>query len=293
MSNIFLLLAAMIWGFSFVAQRLGSQYLGAFAFNGIRFGLGCLVLLPPVLISLFRNRLEENFRAKNFLSIKAGIIVGVALYAASALQQLGLAETTAGKAGFITDMYIVIVPLLGVFLGHKIPSLTWVSVALSVVGLYLISVTGQFGISRGDLLVLGGAFLWAAQIILISHFANNVDTLIFSLFQFLTCSVLSLITTLFTENISWGGVLGAGIPILYGGVLSVGVAFTLQMFGQKHARPSHAALLMSMEAVFACLGGMLILKETLEPKGYLGCALIVFAMILSQSSAFKKEPVQA
>ncbi|MGE5629690.1 MAG: DMT family transporter [Caulobacteraceae bacterium] len=288
-ANIFLLMTAAIWGFAFVAQRVGVKYVGAFTFNGVRFALGSASLIP--LLLFFRNRPAENDKAeehKETSPLKAGAIVGCILFAAASLQQIGLVDTTAGKAAFITGLYIVLVPLFGIFLKHKVHGSTWGGVALAVIGLYLISVTESFTIAKGDLFEIAGSFFWAFHILVIDHYTKKVDALKLSFVQFATCSALSLIVALFTEKITMYGLAQALIPILYGGIFSVGVAYTLQVVGQKHAKPAPAAIILSMESVFAAIGGLLLLHEILGTRVYIGCALMFAGMILSQVQSFSK-----
>lgn len=287
-SNLFLLLTAAIWGLAFVAQRIGAQYLGTFAFNGIRFALGSLSLVPLLLCSAKKPGAEETSDLPPVL--KAGITAGTVLFIASSLQQIGLAETSAGKAAFITGLYMVIVPMLGIFLKQPIPIFTWIGVALATVGLYLLSVTEGFTVVKADLLELIGAFFWALHILLIDHFIKKTNLLQLSFFQFLTCSFLSMAAAFCTEKITLLSIRQAFIPILYGGILSVGVAYTLQAVGQKYAKPAHAAIILSLEAVFASLGGWLILDENLGYRGTIGCLLMLTGMLLSQLKKIKNIP---
>lgn len=285
-SNLLLLLTAAIWGLAFVAQRIGAQYVGSFTFNGVRFALGSLSLIPLLLFSVKKSESKTNFNSSKVLS--AGIIAGSALFMGSSFQQLGLVETSAGKAAFITGLYLVIVPLLGILLKQRIQISTWVGVVVATVGLYFLSVTESFSIGRGDLLELIGAFFWAGHILLIDYFIKKNDPLQLCLIQFLTCSILSMVVAFFTESITASGLWQAIIPILYGGIFSVGIAYTLQAIGQKHAKPSHAAIILSLEAVFASLGGLIILHENLGLRGYVGCLLMLIGMLLSQVKNFKK-----
>lgn len=212
-----------------------------------------------------------------------GICCGIALGAASCLQQVGISMTTAGKAGFITALYIVIVPVLGVFIGKKIPKITWLCVAIAVAGFYLLCVNEGFSISRGDLTVLGCAVLFSIHILLIDHFVSQgVDGVLMSCIQFFVAGALSLVLTLLFEEPSLNAILSAKVSILYAGILSSGVGYTLQITAQKHTDPTIATLLMSLESVFAALSGWLILHETLSPKELLGCALVFAAVILAQ-----------
>lgn len=285
-SNLLLLLTAAIWGLAFVAQRIGAQYVGSFTFNGVRFALGSLSLIPLLLVFARKSEPKTSFKPSKVLS--AGIIAGSALFIGSSFQQLGLVETSAGKAAFITGLYLVIVPLLGILLKQRIRISTWGGVVVATVGLYLLSVTESFSIGKGDLLELTGAFFWAGHILLIDYFIKKNDPLQLCLIQFLTCSILSLAVAFFTESITASGLRLALIPILYGGIFSVGIAYTLQAIGQKHAKPSHAAIILSLEAVFASLGGLIILHENLGIRGYLGCLLMLIGMLLSQVKNFKK-----
>lgn len=279
-SNLFLLLTAAIWGLAFVAQRIGAQYIGTFAFNGIRFALGSLSLVPLLLYSTNKSGTEG---ASNLLQVlKAGAITGTVLFVASSFQQIGLAETSAGKAAFITGLYMVIVPLLGFFSKQRISLFTWIGVVIATVGLYFLSMTENLTFVKADLLELSGAFFWALHILLIDRYIKRIDLLKLSFSQFLTCSILSLAVAFLTENVTLFNIKQAAIPILYGGILSVGVAYTLQALGQKYAKPSHAAIILSLEAVFASIGGLLILHEDLGFRGYLGCLLMLTGMLISQ-----------
>ncbi|MDA8227733.1 MAG: DMT family transporter [Desulfitobacterium hafniense] len=286
-ANMLLFLTAAIWGFAFVAQRVGSQHVGAFTFNGIRFALGSISLIP--LILYFNKKKNSDNRPE--LPIKKilvpSVLVGIVLYSAASLQQIGLNYTTAGKASFITGLYMVLVPIIGVFLKHRIGKNAWIGVGLAVLGLYLLSVNDDFSMEYGDLLELLGAFFWAIHILTIDHFTKKVDPLKLSCIQFATCSILSLIIAIIYEEITLSGLLNALIPILYGGLLSVGVAYTLQAVAQKHAKPSHAAIILSMESVFGAIGGALILGESMQIRGYVGCALILGGILVSQIKLFQ------
>ena len=295
---ILLVLTAVIWGFAFVAQRAGIQFVGSFTFNGIRFALGAVSLLPLIWIADRKKKkssaLEETSlmtptdREKdsgNLSVVKAGALTGSVLFFGATLQQVGLEDTTAGKAAFITGFYIILVPIFGVFLKQKISSRSWISAVFAIIGLYLISVNENTGISRGDLLEFLGAFFWSIHILLISRFTQKMDTLKLSFVQYLVCSVCSMIVALLTEDIRFQGITEAAVPILYGGIASVGIAYTLQAYGQKYAKPSHAAVIMSLESVFAALGGFLLLHETMNIRGYTGCILMFAGVIISQTGS--------
>lgn len=292
-ANLLLLLTAAIWGFAFVAQRVGIQYVGAFTFNGIRFALGALSLIPLIIFFDKRKQNSDNSKVEPNLksTLVPGILVGMILYAGATLQQVGLFYTTVGNASFITGLYMVFVPIIGVFLKHKIGKNSWIGVGLAVVGLYLLSINENFSISYGDLLEVIGAIFWAVHILTIDNFTKRINPLKLSFIQFATCSVLSLITAFIFEDITMSGISGALIPILYGGLLSVGVAYTLQVVAQKNAKPSHAAIILSMESVFGALGGIIILGETMSGRGYIGCALILAGILASQINFSPKQQI--
>jgi drug/metabolite transporter (DMT)-like permease len=283
-SDALLLLASAIWGFAFVAQRIGMDYVGPFTFNGVRFALGSLVLLPLIL----RNGIRKNTSGKSIslagkkTLIFGGGLLGIALFAAASLQQVGLVYTTAGNAGFITGLYVVIVPILGLFWRQRPNAGTWIGALLAAAGLYLLSVTHELTISFGDSLELIGAFLWAVQILIVGWLSPKIDPLKLAFAEFSACSLLSLITAFIFEEIVLNALLQAAIPILYGGVLSVGVAFTLQVIAQQNAHPAHAAIIFSLESVFAAFGGWLILNETISLRSLIGCTFMLSGMLLSQ-----------
>lgn len=293
-ANMLLLLTAAIWGFAFVAQRIGSQYVGAFTFNGIRFALGSISLIPLIIYFNRRNKSKgssnNNVYVNSKRTILYGALVGIALYAGSTLQQVGIIYTTAGKASFITGLYIVLVPIAGIFLKHKTGRNAWLGVLFAIVGLYLLSVNDNFSIGYGDLLEVIGAVFWTMHILIIDYFSNKMDALILSCIQFATCSILSLVTALIFEKITIISISNALVPILYGGLLSVGVAYTLQVVAQKNAKPSHVALILSMESVFGAVGGAVFLGETMSSRGYMGCILIFTGILVSQ---IKFSPKQA
>jgi len=294
-SVLILLLTAAIWGFAFVAQRVGMQHVGAFTFNGVRFALGSLSLLP-VIYFFSKKTVSENAYGETIESdeadfkttVKSGILAGSVLFIAASLQQVGLIYTTAGKAGFITSLYIVLVPILGIFLKQKTHVTTWLGALTAVAGLYLLSINENLTVEFGDLLEIIGAFFWATHIQLIDRYVKNVDVLKLSSIQFATCSVLSLIVAFIFEDVNFTGLSEALIPLLYGGIMSAGVAYTLQAIGQKSAKPSHAAIALSMESVFAAIGGAWLLHEKLPVKGYAGCVLMLLGMLIAQSENIRK-----
>lgn len=280
-SDLLLLLTAAIWGFAFVAQRLGMAHVGPFTFNGVRFALGALALLPLIVRRRARPPRPGEHRSVAGLA-GAAAIAGLALFGGASLQQVGLLYTTAGNAGFITGLYVVIVPLLGLIWRQRPGTGTWVGALLAAAGLYLLSVTEGLQIAWGDLLELAGAVVWAGHVLLIGWLSPRVDPVELAAGQFATCSVLSLSVALVLEPIAAAGIAAAALPILYGGLFSVGIAYTLQVVAQRQAHPAHAAILLSLEAVFAAAGGWLILDERLTTRAMAGCALMLAGMLTSQ-----------
>lgn len=287
-SSILLLLTAAIWGFAFVAQRIGMDYLGPFTFNAIRFALGSISLIPVIyfLGNGKKNREQDKISRKRLIIY--GMIAGSVLFTGATLQQIGLKYTTAGNAGFITSLYIVIVPILGLFLRQRSNIYIWSGAIVAAVGLYFLSITSDFTIQFGDLLQLIGAFFWASHIIVIGYFVKDANPIKLSSVQFAMCSILSLVAALFTETIEIQGIVSAAVPILYGGLMSVGIAYTLQVVAQKDAKPSHAAIALSMEAVFAAIGGIILLGESMGIRGYFGAFLMLLGMLLSQGDTIIK-----
>ena len=278
-SNGLLLLTAAIWGFAFVAQRVGMNYMGPFTFNGVRFALGSLTLIP-FLIATERRQSRSNLSRKTMILV-CGITGGV-LFMGASLQQVGLVYTTAGKAGFITGLYVVMVPIFGLILKQHTDVGTWIGAVLATVGLYLLSVTEQLTIQYGDLLVLMSAFFWTVHVLIIGWLSPRMNPVKIAFIQFVICSALSLIVAFFTEVIVLSRIYQAAIPIIYSGVLSVGMAYTLQVVAQKNAHPAHAAIILSTETVFAALGGWIILNEILSTREISGCVLMLAGMLLSQ-----------
>lgn len=285
-SIILLFLTAIIWGFAFVAQKVGAQYVGAFTYNGVRFVLGTLSLFPVIMLFEKEKVSKEKFRKTLF----AGLIAGVVLFTASTLQQYGVEITnSAGKSGFITGLYTVFVPIVAfVFMKKKTTVLTWLGAIFAVAGLYLLCMTGEEKVGIGDLVLLGGTVFWTLHIIVIDKFVSEISPLRFAQIQFGVCAVLSIICALILEDISFTGIKDALIPILYGGLMSVGVAYTCQILGQKDADPTFAAIVLSTESVFAAIGGVLLQNETMTPSAYFGCVLIFIGIVLSQLKLKKK-----
>lgn len=281
-SLFLLILTAVIWGLAFVAQQVGAEYLGTFTFNGIRFTLGALSLIPVVLI-FERERMD---RAKCKKLLVASAVTGTVLFLASTMQQYGVElGTPAGKAGFITGLYTVIVPVASFLLFRRRTNrFIWIGAVLAVAGLLLLNLDDQFTLAfgPGEICVFIGSVLWAGHILVIDKFVAEVSPLKFSMGQFLICSAESLICALLFENFSPEGVRLAMVPLLYGGLMSVGVAYTCQALGQKDADPTLSAIVLSMESVFSVIGGVVILHTHMAPQGYLGCALILGGIILAQ-----------
>jgi drug/metabolite transporter (DMT)-like permease len=287
-SDAILLAAALIWGFAFVAQRVGMAYIGPFLFNGVRFALGCLVLLP---LLRRRGNTAGNPGSPGGKEIVGGsLLAGLLLFGGASLQQVGIVYTTAGKAGFITGLYVVMVPFLGLFWGQRTHAGTWAGALLAAAGLYFLSITEELAMGRGDFLVFLGALFFAGHVLVIGWLSPRMDSIRLAVVQFAACSVLSLAVSGLTESIVPENLQGAAPAILYGGVLSVGVAYTLQVVGQRKARPAHAAILLSLESAFAALGGWLLLDEILSFRQFAGCALMLAGMLLSQLWTRADEP---
>ena len=285
-----LLLTAAIWGFAFVAQRVGMDDLGPFAFNAVRYAIGALVLLP--LIGRRRKTLgprTETAPAARPRRSLPFVLAGSAMFIGASFQQVGLVTTTAGNAAFVTSLYVVIVPLIGSLFGRKTGLKDYIAAIVSVIGLYIITVGGGFAMAPGDLLVLAGSFFWALHILVIGRFASTVDPVELSAGQFAVCGFLSFIASLVFEPQPYAGLLSAAIPILYGGLFSCGVAFTLQIVAQRTSPPAHASILLAMEGLFGAIGGVLLLGEPGTLRLFAGGALMLAAAILSQVSFRRPE----
>lgn len=289
-SSLLLLLTAIIWGSSFVAQRTGIEYIGPFTMNSIRSFLGTLVLLPLIKVMDMQRRKsgediskteEQKSQGRKDL-ILGGICCGLALTVASSLQQIGMLYTTAGKSGFITALYILIVPIIGIFLKKKVGMKTWLGVALAVIGMYFLSVKEGFSISKGDFLTFLCAIVFALHILIVDYFSPKVDGVKLSCIQFAVCGVLCACPMVLLERPTVAQILTAWLPIAYAGIMSCGVAYTLQIIAQKGIDPTVASLLMSLESVFAALSGWLILHEHLSARELFGCVLVFVAIILAQ-----------
>ncbi len=287
-NNILLVLTALIWGCAFVAQSVGMDYVGPFTFNMARFLIGAIVLLPVIWFMDRQRKTGAEKGAGQKTLIIGGICCGIALAVASTLQQWGILFTTVGKAGFITAMYIVIVPLLGIFIGKKVRPLIIGCVAIAVVGFYFLCMTESLRLGLGDFLVLLCAIAFSIHILVIDHFSPKVDGVKMSAIQFLTAAIISAVPTLLWEQPVFTEILQAWQPVLYAGVMSCGVAYTLQIIAQKNADPTVASLLLSLESVFSVLAGWVLLGQGLSLKELFGCVLIFCAIILAQLPEKKK-----
>lgn len=284
--EVCLILAAMLWGTSFIFQKMGMDHVGPFTFGFFRFTLGAIALYPVILVIQKINSKREKPKVitsfKDNLMIKGSILCGLASFVAGSLQQMGIVYTTAGKAGFITSMDIVIVPIFMVILRRKVGSFTWLGVAIAGFGLYLLCITDGFTIQLGDGLVMGCAVAYGFQILLIDHYAERVDPIKLSFLQYMLCGLLSGLFAFVLETVALQDIIDCAIPILYTAILEVTIAFTLQVIGQKDTPPAIAAIIMSLEAVFASLSGALVLGEVMSTKELIGCGLMMAAFIIIQ-----------
>ena len=295
MKKLLLLLAALIWGVAFVAQSVGMDYMGPFTFNGARFLMGSAVLLPLIFFRRknFRGEIsrgesceaygrERRSRNGRRTALAGGVCCGLALCPAALFQQFGILHTTVGKAGFITTLYIILVPLAGILLGKKPAGRVWIGAAPACLGFYRLCMSGGFSLSLGDGLVFVGAVLFTVHILVIDYFSPRADGVELSCIQFLTAGVISTVLALIFERPDLSA-LGEGIvPLAYAGIMSCGVAYTLQVIGQRDTDPAVASLLLSMESVFSLLAGWMILGQALSPRELSGCALVFGAVILVQ-----------
>lgn len=280
-----LLITSLIWGTAFVAQSEGMNYVEPFTYNAMRTLLGGIILIPVIILFRFIGKRSgsppKQYSLKN--TIRGGLSCGVVLFVASSFQQAGIAQTTAGKAGFITALYIVLVPILGLFIGKRVPLRMWFFVVTAIAGFWLLCINENFSISTGDLLVLVCAVFFAAHIMVVDYFnEKNTDGILMSCIQFFTAAVFMLVCMFIFEKPDISKIIEARTTILYSGIMSCGVAYTLQILGQKHTDPTVATLLMSLESVFAALSGWVLLGEGLSIKELAGCALVFVAVVLAQ-----------
>ena len=296
-NSLLLFLAAFIWGVAFVSQSKGMEYMGPFTFNGVRSLIGAAVLVPVI---LFRRKKElaelktvqgENVKAPIpwKITLLGGVCCGLALMVASTLQQIGIMYTTVGKAGFITALYIIFVPILGIFIGKKVPVAVWIGAVMAAVGMYLLCIQGSFQIGLGDTLVFACAIVFSIHILVIDYFSPKADGVMLSCIQFFVCGIICTTIALIMEQPDFSQLLSGAVPILYAGVMSCGVAYTLQIVGQKGVNPTVAALVLSLESVVSVLAGWFAYKigflkddQTLTGQQLLGCAIVFAAVILVQ-----------
>lgn len=283
MDNSFLLfLTAFIWGVAFVAQRVGMDYIGPFSFNGARFLMGSVVLLPLVCVRRKKDKEKGVPRAGLKITFTGGICCGLALCSAALCQQIGIMYTTVGKAGFITTLYIVIVPIMGIFLGKKAGGRIWMGAGLAAVGMYLLCMSERLVLSKGDTYVFICAILFSIHILVIDYFSPKADGVELSCIQFLTAGVISSILAFVFEQPQLQSFIDGIIPLAYAGIMSSGVAYTLQVVGQKDMDPTVASLILSMESVFSVLAGWMILGQALSGRELFGCVMVFGAVILVQ-----------
>lgn len=292
-ASLGLLIAAFIWGTAFVAQSVGMDYVEPFTFQWARSFIGSAALIPVILVINYSKKKcryqekggndgTERDRSDSRKLIVGGICCGVVLCIATSFQQIGIMYTSVGNAGFITSMYMILVPILSIFLHKKVKLKIWICVVVAAVGMYFLSVSETLTISKGDILVAVSAFFFAVQIMAVDYFVPQVDGVKLSCIQFLVVGIISLVISLFFENPSVNDIISAAVPILYAGVLSSGVAYTLQIIGQKYAPPTTATLLMSLESVFSLLGGIVVLHQIPTGREVFGCILVFAAVAVSQ-----------
>lgn len=287
-SNSMLAITALIWGVAFVAQSVGMDYVGPFTFNAARFLMGGMILIPCIALIKRRNKApdsegKETEEVRKKTGIIGGICCGTALFVASAFQQIGVSGTTVGKAGFITALYIIIVPILGIFLRRKVVYTVWISVVIATAGMYLLCMgEGSLAISKGDFYVFLGSICFSFHILIIDYFSPKADGVFMSCIQFFTAAVLALVPTVLVEHPALASLLAAWAPILYAGVMSCGVAYTLQVVAQKDTDPVIASLILSLESVFSLVAGWVLLGQKLSGRELFGCVLVFAAIILAQ-----------
>lgn len=296
MSVLILLITALIWGVAFVAQSVGMDFVGPFSFNASRFLIGTLSLSPLIIIrwrSLKKNMSESGSTASPILfhndAIKGGICCGVVLCIASLFQQFGVCYTSVGKAGFITALYIIIVPFMGVILHQKIGIKAWIAAVIALVGFYLMCMTESLSIELGDGLVLAGAFFWSIHIMVVDYYAKKAEGIVLSFIQFLVSGAICTVCMFIFENPTIKSFIDCAIPILYAGVMSCGVAYTLQIIGQKRVKPSVACLVLSLESVFSALAAWVLMGQVMKGIEIAGCVLVFAGVVLAQLPDRKME----
>jgi drug/metabolite transporter (DMT)-like permease len=292
-ADLLLLLTALIWGVAFVAQRAGMDHMGPFIYNAVRFGLGALTLVPVIWYRQKKGLEDHAFQEKDSgYLLKAGIISGLLLFVGSSLQQVGIVYTTAGKAGFITGLYVVIVPVLGLIWRQRPGSGVWAGAVLAALGLYLLTISNGLQIELGDFLVFLCAIAFALHVLAIGWLVTKVDCVKLAALQFIVTAVLSFAVAFIFEDILLSALVDGIIPILYGGIMSAGVAYTLQIVAQRQAPPAHAAIILSLESVFAVVAGWIILSEVLAGREIAGCLLMFAGMLSAQIYSMKRSPTK-
>ncbi len=296
-SDICLLGAAIVWGFAFVAQRDSMDTIGPFLYSAIRMFLGSLALIPVFLVTdRIRNRENTVTAAQKKDSrkalIKGGTAAGIVIFFAANMQQVGLVSTDAGKTAFITALYILLVPIMSIFMKHKTNINNWIGAVIGAAGLYFLCVTSQFTVAAGDIIVFIGAFGWAVHILIVDHFAPKVNAARLTCVQFAVAGFISLIVSLIVEDNTFAAAVACAPSLLYTGIMSCGVGFTLQVVGQKNANPTTASILMSMESVFGALAGFIFLNETMTGRELAGCALMMTAVIIAQLPTLNRKKAQ-
>lgn len=290
-ADIMLMTTAIIWGSAFAAQIIAMEHIGPFLFNGIRFAIGAIFLIPFIRIFSGLSHSNKSMRKKLF----SGLIIGLFLFAGSTLQQIGLKYTSAGNGGFITGLYVIIVPFMSIALGFRPGKNQIISVFIAFIGMYLVSIpkgSNFSSINNGDILVFIGAFFWAMHVIVIGKAAPKMNPVLLSALQFAVCSLLSLTVAALIEPIKLPEISAAAGPLLYSGFLSVGLAYTLQVVAQKDASPTHAVIILTLESVFAAIAGWLVLSESFTGRKVIGCVIMFAAMIFSQIAIFPKNKKQ-
>ena len=288
-SSLMLFMAALIWGFAFAFQSQGMDYMGPMTFNGTRFLIGAFVLVP--IIFIFRKPGEKKKITKDDMkvTITGGVVCGLCLFAASSLQQVGIQYTSVGKAGFLTTLYIILVPIIGIFFKKKASVMVWIGAILSVIGMYLLCVSETMSINKGDVFAFCCAIVFAFHILSVDYFSPKTNGIVLSCIQFLTSGLCAMVCAFIWEQPTLIEIINGIVPLLYVGIMSSGVAYTLQILGQKNADPTIASLIMSLESAVSVLGGWIILGQKLSPKELLGCLLMFIAVIGVQVFDAKKE----
>ena len=288
--NILLTVTAIIWGIAFVAQSVGMQYVGPFTYQSIRSLIGFIVMIPVVMIFGKKGDLQTPEQKK--LLLESGLVCGIIFTVASNLQQYGIQYTTVGKAGFLTALYMILVPVISIFLKKKPTLNLWISIVIAVAGMYLLCINGEFRLAAGDIYIILCALGFSFHILAIDHYANMVDPLKLSLMQYLICGIVSMVPMILFEKVEMGNILSCWAPLLYGGVLSTGVGYTLQMVGQRFTNPTVASILMCLESVFSLIAGIILLGQVPSTREIIGCVLMFIAIIITQIPSGSRDKEQ-